>query len=391
MRHRSIIPAILFLLHAGIAAPVHAAGEAREAEIAELAGKPDSWFLDQVGGKPAVRDGEPLDVRVQYLFMQEYGADAEAGQAEEAPADPGATAEGLAALRRDANLRWMQHTLPGPAMDWVRDAAVTARHGGRIPVRIYRPKAEGTLPLLVYYHGGGWLFGDVGAVDRAISRMADEARVVIVSVDYRLAPEHPYPAAWEDAEDAYAWASANAGTWNSDPSRICVGGDSAGGNLSVAVTTRRQAAGKPAPACQLLYYPAVDNRSVETMLETYASFRLFGEGFGLDYAFTEYVLTRVFPGRDLAMPEISPLLAADVTRMPPTLLAASGFDTLRDSNRAYARRLEKAGVRVLYREFPTLPHGFLQLTAITPAAGKAASQTAQEFGRLIREAPAIPQ
>lgn len=363
-------------------------------KIAELAARPDSWVLEQVGGKRIVMDGQTLDLRMQYLFHE--GREAAAKEAEEAKAkeaqaeakqpeaDPFDDPASAAAIRQGANQQWISRTRPGPDLASVSDETVTARDGKPIPVRIYRPEAAGTLPILVYYHGGGWLFGNIEAVDRSMRRLADEAGVMIISTDYRLAPENPYPASWNDAEDAFDWAVANADRLQGDASRICVGGDSAGGNMSVVVTARTRKAGKPSPACQLLYYAAVDNRSVADMRVHYVSSRLFWEGFGLDVPFTDYVHRKVFPGMDLSQPEISPILAGNFAKMPPTLVAAAGFDPLRDSDRAYAEALKKAGVPTVYLEYSALPHGFLQQTAVTKEADRAAGETAREFGKLVK-------
>jgi acetyl esterase len=367
---------------------------AHELDVAGLATKPDSWVLEQLGGKRVVLDGQTLDLRMQYLLQPGHeAADAEAGEAKstassQPPADPFGTPESSAAIRQGANQDWIGKTRPGPELTSVRDEQVTSRNGQPIPVRIYHPKASGKLPVLVYYHGGGWLFGNIDAVDRSSRRLADEAKVIVISTEYRLAPEHPYPAAWDDAEDAFAWAVANAERLGGDQSRICVGGDSAGGNLSIAVTTRTQRAGKPSPACQLLYYAAVDNRPVPEMRKDYVSARLFWAGFGLDVPFTEYVLRRVFPEQKLSQPEISPLYANNIASMPPTLVASAGFDPLRDSDRAYAEALKKAGVPTRYLEYSALPHGFLQHTAITKEADRAVSESAREFSKLVRAVPA---
>lgn len=213
--------------------------------------------------------------------------------------------------------------------------------------------------------------------------------MIVVAVDYRLAPEYPYPAAWNDAQDAYAWVTKQAIRLGGNPRDICIGGDSAGADLSIAVTRRRQAAGEPAPVCQLLYYPAPDNRPVDVMRRTYRSARLFGEGFGLDRSFMGYVLPAVFQQRDREDPEISPLFAKSVAGLPPTFYAIAFFDPLRDSQRAYAARLVGAGDEVTFWEFPTLAHGFLQMTAVSPAARVAASQTARAFGAFARAAATI--
>ncbi len=387
-RHSTILATVILFAGSSLA---HAT---TEAEVAELAAKPDSWVLQQVGGKRIVLDGQTLDLRMQYLLQKasEANSPEKAKEPEKtAPAaDPFDVPESAAAIRDGANQEWIRKTRPGPELASVRDEQVPSRNGQPIPVRIYHPRASGTLPILVYYHGGGWLFGNIEAVDRSNRRLADEAKVIIISAEYRLAPEHPYPAAWEDAEDAFDWAVANADRLKGDKSRICVGGDSAGGNLSVAVTTRKQRAGKPSPACQLLYYAAVDNRPVPEMRVDYASARLFWSGFGLDVPFTEYVLRRVFPGQKLSRPEISPLFADNIAKMPPTLVASAGFDPLRDSDRAYAQALKKAGIPTIYLEYSALPHGFLQQTAVTKEADRAASETAREFGKLARMARPQP-
>lgn len=364
------------------------AADPKEAEVAELAAKPDRWVLEQVGGKRVTLDGQTLDLRMQYLFHKGAQAAAEEAKTASPNAKPGPDpfddAKTAAAIRLDGNQRWRWRTKPGPALASVTDETLTARDGKPVPVRIYRPKPDLVLPILVYYHGGGWLFGNIEAVDRAMRRLAGEANVIIASVDYRLAPENPYPGPWNDAEDAYYWVVANADRLKGDKSRICVGGDSAGGNMSVVVTARAQKAGKPSPACQLLYYAAVDNRSVADMRADYASARLFWNGFGLDVPFTNYVHRRVFPGMDLSQPEISPLRAGNFTKMPPTLVASAGFDPLRDSDRAYADGLQKAGVTTVYLEYAALPHGFLQQTAVTSEADRAAGETAREFGKLVQ-------
>ena len=339
--------------------------------------KRDSWYLQEVGGKRIRIDDQVLDVRLQHMMHESLHADED----DDGP-DP-ATAEGLDEMRQIFDRQWVERTRVPPEMAWVRDVTIPSRDGDAIAARVYRPiTSDEVLPVLVYAHGGGWVFGSIEAVDRAVKWLAAEAKVVVISVDYRLAPEAPYPAAWDDAEDAFVWSLANAERFGGDSDRVCVGGDSAGGTLSVVVSMRQIRKARPVPHCQLLYYPGVDNRDIPEMRADYLSSRLFGVGFWLDYTFTEFVLARVFPGRDLASPEISPLFATgeEVERLPPTLLVAAGFDPLRDSNRAYARKLEAAGVEVSYRELPTLIHGIINLTAVTPAAHRAVLDVAREFG-----------
>lgn len=365
---------LLFALLSGLS---HEANAEMHDEEGAVVKKPDSWYLHEVGGKRIRVDDQVLDVRLQHMIHASLDDDGN----DDGP-DPG-TEEGLNELRRIFEESWIERTRVPPDMAFVHDVSIPSRDGGTIPARIYRPIAsDDSLPVLVYSHGGGWVFGSVDAVDRAVKWIAAESKVVVISVDYRLAPEAPYPAAWDDAEDAFVWSLANAHRFGGDNGRVCVGGDSAGGTLSVVVSMRQIRKGKPVPHCQLLYYPGIDNRDVPTMRASYMSSRLFGVGFWLDYTFTELVLPLTFPGRDLASPEISPLFAkgAELERLPPTVLVAAGFDPLRDSNRAYARKLESAGVEVSYRELPTLIHGIINLTAVTPVAHRAALDVAREFG-----------
>lgn len=331
--------------------------------------------------EPIFLDGQTLDPALHSMLKRDAAMYAAAD--ENADADP---AEQRAATRRQQTELWSSRTAEPPKMRSVKDDEVKAGDVA-IPVRIYRPQAAGVLPIIVYYHGGGWFIGGIEASDRSSRQLADDAQAIVISVEYRLSPETHYPAAWNDAEAAYEWAVAEAARLGGAPDQVCVGGDSAGGNMSIVVTRRQMDKGNPPPLCQILYYPAVDNRPVDTMRETYASSNLFGEGFGLDRAFTDYILPIVFPDEDLAQPEISPLFY-EPRKMPPTLIATAGFDPLRDSERAYAAKLAEQGNYVVYREFPTLIHGFLQHTAVTPAAKRASRETAQAAGRMAREAAA---
>lgn len=381
---RALLATILCLSAAGAA---QIENDPKEKEVIETAAKPDSWFVDQVGGKRIELDGQTLDIRLQYRLRQGYKADEAEAKPANAPqmtvdqafADPGI----VAGIRAEANQEWIRQTNPGPALASVRDEQAMSRAGQPIRVRIYRPKAEGTLPVLVYYHGGGWVIGNIETIDRSMRLIANVAKVMIVSVDYRLAPENPYPASWDDAEDAFDWTVANAARLGGDTRRICVGGDSAGGNMAVVVTSRTRKASKPGPACQLLYYAAVDNRPVPEMRKDYVSAQLFWQGFGLDVPFTEYVHRAVFPGMNLAQPEISPIFADDLAQMPPTIVAAVGFDPLRDSDRAYAAALRKARVETVNLEYPSLRHGFMQHTRVTKEAERASRESAAAFGRLV--------
>lgn len=369
--------AALLSLAVALAAPVVAQEPTPtpdEAKALELLAQPESWFIGQQDGKRVIVDGQTLDPKIQYVLARDAAAPRPAGPA----TDPGATAEGRAALRAGADRAWTFRTRVTAPMAEVLDREVKGR-GGAIPVRVYKPAGTtGPLPVLVYFHGGGWMTGSIAGSDRAVRLIANEAKAIVISVHYRLAPENPYPAAWDDAEDAFAWAAANAASLGGDPAMMGVGGDSAGGNLAVSISTRRLTKGQTPPLYQLLYYPAVD------MTRDYPSWQLFGRGYGLDIGYADYAVPRVFPGLDLTQPEISPIKAKSLKGMPATILASAGFDILRDAGRAYAARLEKEGVSVLYLNYASLNHSFLQASGVIADADRAATDTARIFGAAIR-------
>jgi acetyl esterase len=249
--------------------------------------------------------------------------------------------------------------IPGPA--------------GAIGARLYVPQApaQEPPPLLVYYHGGGWVIGDLDTHDNPCRFLAAHSGACVLSVDYRLAPEHPFPAAVEDAWAAYAWAVANAASLDVDPTRIGVGGDSAGANLAAGVCLQARDESAPAPAMQLLIYP------VTQIGEDLPSRQLFKEGFlltrrSMDF-FEEQYLPRAEDHRD---PRVSILHADDLGGLPPAYIAIAGFDPLRDEGELYAQRLREAGVRVAIRQHPGLVHTFANLTALCPSARQAMLEAA---------------
>jgi len=236
--------------------------------------------------------------------------------------------------------------LPGPA--------------GPLAARHYVPRGSvAPAPLLLYLHGGGWVVGDLDTHDGVCRFLAAAACVNVLSVDYRLAPEHPFPAAVEDAWAAYAWASANATELRADPGRIAVGGDSAGANLAAVVSLLAREAGR-LPAMQMLIYPIADAVGGQRSRD------LFAEGFLLTKAdmgrFEELYLPA---GTDRADPRVSVLRATDLSRLPPAYVATAGFDPLRDEGEAYALRMREAGVPVALVRHPGLTHTFANLTAIS--------------------------
>jgi acetyl esterase len=250
---------------------------------------------------------------------------------------------------------------------------------GGLPVRVYASEGGGIRPALVYFHGGGWVFGNLETHDAVCRALAKESGAVVISVDYRLSPEHKYPAAVDDAQAATLWVAAHAESLGIDARRIAVGGDSAGGNLATVVAMRCRDSGGPALAAQVLLYPVTDLSSLDT-----ASYRELGEGYFLSGAAMDW-----FSGHYLAsadhkrLPEVSPLLAPDVSGLPPALVVTAEFDPLRDEGEAYAERLKKAGVPVTVSRYPGMIHGFVSMRGVLSGGRQGITEIAQ-FVRSMR-------
>jgi acetyl esterase/lipase len=234
--------------------------------------------------------------------------------------------------------------------------------GGSIPARHYLPLGlpEGqSAPLLVFYHGGGWVIGDLDTHDGVCRFLAATAGVQVLSIGYRLAPEHPFPAPIEDAWAAFAWAVENADSFGADPARIAVGGDSAGGNMAAVVSLLAREGGGARPALQLLIYPVTDPA------EEMPSRRLFADGFMLTKGDMDYFEELYLPpGTDREDPRISIFQTENLSGLAPAYVTTAGFDPLRDEGEAYALRMRNAGVPVALRRHPGLIHGFANQTAV---------------------------
>jgi acetyl esterase len=277
---------------------------------------------------------------------------------------------------------------PPIAMARVEELTIPG-HAGPIPARLYVPGGapDGTTPLTMYFHGGGFVLGDLDTHDGVCRFLAAAAGTAIVSVDYRLAPENPFPAPVEDAWAAFSWAAENAASLGFDPQRIAVAGDSAGGNLSAVVSLLAREAGGPRPAMQLLIYPVTDAAG------RLPSRRLFATGFLLDESdIAEFESCYLPPGTDIHDPRISILEAPDLRDLPPAYLATAGFDPLRDEGEAFGLRLREAGNQVAMRRHPGLIHSFANQTAISRSARGAMLEAAGalRLGLAPRTASAVP-
>ncbi|MQA78838.1 MAG: alpha/beta hydrolase fold domain-containing protein [Streptosporangiales bacterium] len=314
-----------------------------------------------LAGRPFHVDGATMDSQAQLILAlrERMGAP---------PLDALTPAEARDLLRRDAT------TVAGPGPPVATHELTVDGATGPLRARHYRPPPgePGPRPLLVYLHGGGHVSGDIDTHDVPCRSLCLHAGVHVVSVDYRRAPEHPFPAAVDDTVAAVRWAYAHAATLGADADRIAVGGDSAGGNLATVACQLLARAGERAPAAQLLVYPTTDR------VGTYPSATSFAQGCYLtdadiDWYLTQYVGTT---GHPLDDPRISPLLADNLTGLPPAVVVTAGFDPLRDEGEAYAHALRAAGTPTTLRRFPTLVHGFLCMAGGSRAARDATVEIA---------------
>ncbi|MBO1076914.1 alpha/beta hydrolase [Roseomonas marmotae] len=251
--------------------------------------------------------------------------------------------------------------LPVPAIGGVQDVVCRAADG-QVPARLYQPPGAASGTLVVFFHGGGFVFGSLDShYDVTCRALCAGAGCHVLSVDYRLAPEHPFPAAVQDADLAVDWAMAEAATLGADPRRIVLAGGSAGGNLAAVAAQRARGRGGPEPCGQLLFYPVTDAPGPTS------SYRDFAQGFYLTRADMDWFWRQYLPnpaqGTD---PAASPLRTADLAGLPPALIITAGHDPLRDEAEAYAARLRQAQVPVVLQRYPGMIHGFLAF----PLAGR---------------------
>jgi acetyl esterase len=273
---------------------------------------------------------------------------------------------------RTVLLRTTSYTAGQQPIGSVRELRVADR-----PARLYVPtSAKASGALLVFFHGGGFWCGDLDSHDAACRFLAEQSYVRVLSVGYRLAPEHPFPAAYDDAVAAHAWAVEHADELGADPDRIGVGGDSAGGNLAAGVAIEAARQGRPC-AVQLLIYPAVQMRRSTRSLE------LFGEGFYLTHGFIARGDQTYADGVPSDDPRLSPLVAELPDGLAPTLLYTAGFDPLRDEGEAYGDRLKAAGVPIVSTRFADQIHGFFNIVGVGTTSRAANLRVARQLGTAL--------
>jgi acetyl esterase/lipase len=274
-----------------------------------------------------------------------------------------------------ALVRQRSAALPREFVPSVRDHRAPVA-GGEIVVRAFTPDAAPPLPALVYFHGGGWVTGDVDTHDAICRTLANAARCVVASVDYRRAPEFTYPTAAEDAYAATCWVVAHAAEFGVDATRLGVCGDSAGGNLAAVVSLMARDRGGPRLALQVLVYPIVD-----CDFDT-ASYKDNGDGYILTRDAMRWYWDQYAPGASRRVEAYaSPLRASDLAGLPPALVITAEYDPLRDEGEAYARRLAEAGVSVAATRYPGMVHTFFRLGSVLDAGRAAVAEVA---GALVR-------
>ncbi|ESQ75936.1 alpha/beta hydrolase [Asticcacaulis sp. AC402] len=374
---RTIAIAALILATPALVTPVWAepivATPAEQAQIEALK-QPEAWFLANLKGPREVSDGVALDARLQWV-LENVTRPASTPAVQAYLRNSYATPQGRAATRTALDRYWALRTAPGPQMA-TEDRTVPGRDGTAIPIRIYRPDGLPTdAPVIVYYHGGGFMFGGLDAFDPSLRMMAFESKAVVVSVGYRLAPEHPYPAAWNDAEDAYDWVLANRGGLSGG--RIGLAGDSAGGTLAIATALRAREAKKPMPDGLLLFYPGVDR------VNDYPSMKDLGAGYGLDADNLKYLADQAYPASVATTAADTSPMQADLCGLPSVRVVSAGFDPLKDSQAAFAASFSAGAeckLDATHIRYGTLIHAFLQTTAYVPDADAAARSEAAQFG-----------
>jgi len=255
-------------------------------------------------------------------------------------------------------------TIPGPA--------------GDIPVRVYTPAGDGSKPVIVYFHGGGWVIGDLDVCDNPVRRIANRTGAVVVSVGYRLAPEHVYPAAFDDSYAATAWLAEHAAEFGGDPQRIATCGDSAGGNLAAAVAIAARDRQGPRRAAQLLIYPVTDFNF------TTGSYEQNGEGYLLTKGAIQWFWAHYLGAQELGKdPFACPARADNLVGLPPAFVATAEFDPLRDEGEAYAANLRTAGVDVTAKRYDGMVHGFAWTLGATPSGAVLIDDLASAFHQAL--------
>jgi acetyl esterase len=315
-------------------------------------------LLRRFAGRPVRVDGQVLDTDMQAVLKLQKMAGIPRVETLPIPA-------GRALLRDQSAI-----VSGAQPVGETRDLSVPGPDGLDLPARLYVPRGTvGPSPLLLFVHGGGWVYGDLESHDGVCRFLTEQSGVRVLAVDYRKAPEHRYPAALDDCFAAYSWLCDHAADLGADTSRVAIGGDSAGGNLAIAVCLRARERGLPKPVAQMLVYPATD------FSQRLPSRGMFGQGFYLSKEFMDRCeAAYVPPGADTTDPLLSPLQAKDLSGLPPAYVVTAGFDPLRDEGEAFARRIADDGGVVELKRHAGLIHGFFNMVGVSGSARSAVGE-----------------
>ena len=325
---------------------------------------PPSILVRISGGRPVQLGGRTLDPHFQFLAS---GASKQPPMSSLEPqVARAASAAGLAMF-----------SAPLPEGVASEDTAIDLK-GRKLPIRIYRPTGQDpNIPVMVFYHFGGGVIGDLDTCDAFCGMLAHTCKGPVVSVDYRLAPEHKWPAGLNDAIAGYEWALEKAESLGAPPGQAAIGGDSMGGNFAAIVAQEMKREHKPQPVLQLLIYPATD------VVSDTPSMHVYGEAYPLSRDTMEWFMRQYMPeGVDPEDTRLSPLQSTQLEGLAPAIVVTAGFDPLVDQGKAYSDRLTDAGVDTVYRCYDSLAHGFTAFVGVSPAAKKAC----QEIAGMVRTA-----
>lgn len=354
----------------------------RAAQLAHMQ-RPNAYFEAHLQDPPQVIDGQRLHPKLQYEFEQRRAQRAASGiNYNDWLMRTWSTERGRQWLRDEVDLNWtfMAEQIAPLAREEVRNIPDGA--GGDMRVRIYSTTqaSAGPKPVLVYFHGGGFIMASAEAVEPQMRILATSGDVVVVNVNYRLAPEAPFPAAFEDGLAAYRWVLDHLDEIAGGQAPVGVAGDSAGGNIAIVISDEARRLGWTPPAAQLLYYPVVDMN-----FERYPSYALFGEGYGLDRDFIRIATDQVVTDRAMLTHRwLNPLTQAELATMPPSLVVAAGFDPIRDHAIAIADAINAAGGTAELVRASSLNHGFLEASGAIDDAHAICHDTARRIGALLR-------
>lgn len=333
-----------------------------------VASLPGGMIVSMSGGKPLTIEGRTLEPQLQLM----------AWNGREAPPLSSLPAEVVQAAVK-AQLDLLADTaVAGVTLE---DMDIPGPDGHRLPVRAYRPAVQDrSHPVIVFFHFGGGVIGDIETSHAFCSMLARGAKAPVLSVGYRLAPQHKFPAGLNDCIAAYDWALANAGRFGAPVGKAAVAGDSMGGNFSAIISQRMKREGKTIPALQLLIYPAID------ISKHYPSKDEFANTFSLSQDTMDWFMQQYLPeGFDKTDLNVSPGQAADLSGLPPAVVVTAGHDPLVDEGDEYAARLKSAGVKVVHKRYDHLAHAFTAFTFLSPGSRAACEEIAGMVGQMFAE------